>query len=420
MHLDTPFAGIQASAPFVAAALRDASLHAFEAIIELALARKVQFVLFAGDIYDGAERGVRAQIEFLDGLRRLNDAGISSFIVHGNHDPLDTGWSAISEWPELVTVFRALEGDQAAAEVRAVVRDGIEIATVQGVSFKARATTANLARSYHRPEGAGVHIGLLHCNVEGSPSTHSNYSPCSVQDLYDTGLDYLALGHVHDRRILAGSLAPGEPWIVYSGNTQARSVNETGAKGVYVVEVTDDVIGMPEFVACDEIRFFHREIAIGTFETIIDLVDHLEDLERETLELADSRSVIMRVTLVGRGELHRVLTRRDALEEILETLRARSVEATPFCWWEQILDRTQPAIDLDEIRSRGDFAADVLRLTDEYQLAAEARESLHEQLASAIPRNLKREFIAHLTDPGRVDALIEMARLRALDEILGD
>ena len=421
LHLDTPFSGVQAGAPFVATALRDASLHAYEAIIRIALEREVEFVLFAGDIYDGSERGVRAQIEFLDGLRRLNDAGIQSFIVHGNHDPLDTGWSAIaSSWPELVTIFPALGSDQQAPEVISVVRDGVQIATVQGVSFKERATTANLAKNYHRPEGSGIHIGLLHCNVEGSPSVHSNYSPCSVKDLIDTGLDYLALGHVHDRRILSGAIAPGDPWIVYPGNTQARSVNETGAKGIYIVNVTDNIINDPEFVACDEIRFFQREVVIDECETIIDLVDHLHVLEQETLGFAEGRSIIMRVILVGRGDLHADLVHRDALEEILASLHSRSARSVPFCWWEQLIDRTQPAVDFNEIRTRGDFAADVLRLADEYLHDNVARKAILEQMAAIIPKNLKREFSARMAEPGFAKDLVAKARLRALDEILGD
>ena len=421
LHLDTPFSGVQASAPFVAAALRDASLHAFGAIVQLALDREVEFVLFAGDIYDGSERGVRAQIEFLDGLRRLNDAGIQSFIVHGNHDPLDTGWSAIaSSWPELVTIFPAFEDDHQAIDVVSVIRNGIEIATVQGMSFKERATTTNLTKFYRRPDGAGVHIGLLHCNVEGSPSVHSNYSPCSVKDLIETGLDYLALGHVHDRRILAGGHEPGEPWIVYPGNTQARSVNETGAKGAYLVNVCDGIINAPEFVACDEIRFFQQEVVIDECESIIDLVDHLRALEQETLHLAQSRSVIMRVSLIGRGDLHAALARRNAVDEILDSLRSRSASTSPFCWWEQLIDRTQPAVDLEEIRARGDFAADVIRLADEYQRDETASGSILDQMAATIPKNLRRDFSARMAEPGFVDRLLSKARLRALDEILGD
>ena len=111
--------------------LREASLAAFDSLVELCLERRAAFLLIAGDIYDGPERGLRAQLRFRDGLARLSEAGIPSFVVHGNHDPVETGWSALSgPWPESVTVFAS-----GAVQAVTVESDGIPLATVQGVSF---------------------------------------------------------------------------------------------------------------------------------------------------------------------------------------------------------------------------------------------------------------------------------------------
>ena len=89
----------------MAEALRDASLAAWDELVELTLREQAAFLLLAGDIYDGAERGMRAQFRFLHGLERLARARVPVFIVHGNHDPLSQGWSGIARWPETVTVF---------------------------------------------------------------------------------------------------------------------------------------------------------------------------------------------------------------------------------------------------------------------------------------------------------------------------
>ena len=72
LHLDTPFKGLTASDGHVAQALRDASLDAFDGLIQLAIDRGAAFVLLAGDIYDGESRGVRAQLRFLRGLQRFS------------------------------------------------------------------------------------------------------------------------------------------------------------------------------------------------------------------------------------------------------------------------------------------------------------------------------------------------------------
>ena len=59
---------------------------------------QVDALLIAGDAYDGGDRSLRAQLKFGDGLQRLDDAGIRSFVCHGNHDPLD-GWEARLDLP---------------------------------------------------------------------------------------------------------------------------------------------------------------------------------------------------------------------------------------------------------------------------------------------------------------------------------
>ena len=94
LHLDTPFTGMRRVDASLVATLRDATTRAFDNLVNAALEHSVAFVVIAGDIYDGPERGVRAQLAFRNGLDRLAQAGIRSFVVHGNHDPLEDGWSA--------------------------------------------------------------------------------------------------------------------------------------------------------------------------------------------------------------------------------------------------------------------------------------------------------------------------------------
>jgi hypothetical protein len=52
LHLDTPFSGVGETAPAVAAALREASLDAFNNLVDLCLDRDAAFLVIAGDIYD--------------------------------------------------------------------------------------------------------------------------------------------------------------------------------------------------------------------------------------------------------------------------------------------------------------------------------------------------------------------------------
>ncbi|MEI6531188.1 MAG: DNA repair exonuclease, partial [bacterium] len=98
LHLGTPFQGISGASQAVQKKLTAATYRAFENIVSYALENKVDFMLVAGDIFNSTDRSLHAQLVFLQGLRRLDQAGIPVYIAHGNHDPLD-GWSAALDWP---------------------------------------------------------------------------------------------------------------------------------------------------------------------------------------------------------------------------------------------------------------------------------------------------------------------------------
>jgi len=263
LHLDTPFEGVRRAAPEVQAALVDASLEAWDALVELTLERDALFLLLAGDLYDGARRGLRAQLRLLRGIERLCAAGVRVFAVQGNHDPVGEGWSAVRRWPEGFTLF----GSEAVANVP-LERGGSRLATVYGISYAERATRENLALRFRRGSEEGLHVGLLHCNVGGA-SGHEPYSPCSVEDLARSRLDYWALGHIHTQRILR----EGDPWIVYPGSLQGRSPKpgELGAKGAVVVEVEGQRVTGVEPVFVDRVRFLAPEVDAARCSDIADL-----------------------------------------------------------------------------------------------------------------------------------------------------
>ena len=138
LHLDSPFVGIRAAAPDnVARALHDATFAAYENIIEFCIDERVDALLVAGDVYDSSDRSLRAQLRFVEGLKRLDDAGIRSFVCHGNHDPLD-GWEARLDYPPGCTRF----GPD--FEAVPVFEDDPERAVVHGISYPTRDVYDNL------------------------------------------------------------------------------------------------------------------------------------------------------------------------------------------------------------------------------------------------------------------------------------
>ncbi len=363
LHLDTPCSGLGRMAPLVAEALREASLDAFDDLVDLCLRERASILLLAGDIYDGSERGIRAQRRLRGGLERLGRQGVRTFIVHGNHDPLSQ-WGDGDALPAGTVVFPADDVHAVPVEV-----NGVTLATVHGISFREREESRNLARLFHR-RGGGLQIGLLHCNV-GDPE-HAQYAPCSLDDLRQAGMDYWALGHVHRRRILL----EGGPWAAYPGVLQGRSPagGELGPKGAMVLSC-DHALGLaepPRFAELDRIRFEMLQVDLTGAADVQEAIDRLEVAAGEARQAAVGRAVVLRARLIGEFGAERELQLRQS--EILQTLREDGLQAEPFSWWDALELATSAPIRRDEIRAGQDLAAEVLAEGD--RLRADPEELL--------------------------------------------
>ena len=351
LHIDSPFAGVGDADNRVATRLREATYEAFQNLVDLCIKQNADFLVIAGDVYDGADRSVRAQLRFRDGLSKLVNAGIQSFVVHGNHDPLD-GWQSSISWPEGVHIFGPTP------EWKNFEKNGEVLAAVQGMSYPTREVTDNLALQFSPPQSGNLFaIGLLHANV-GANSAHPNYAPCTVEDLSGSGIDYWALGHVHTRQ----TLKLAAPVIAYPGNTQGRHPNETGARGALVVDVDPSGASRSEFVTLDVVRWERADVDISNLEAI----DSLDSAIRQTTDnlsaQAEDRDVVCRLNLVGRGPLHEQLASDGAVEDLLDAVRsAWSGGGSPWVWVEQITDSTRPAIDIEARAKQDDFLGATLK-----------------------------------------------------------
>ncbi len=383
LHLDSPFHGIGSEAPdYVVDTLRRATFDAYENIVELCLRERGDALLVAGDIYDGADRSLRAQLKFVEGLGKLDEAGVRSFVCHGNHDPLD-GWEArLALPPGCVRFGPAVTGEP-------VFPDDPGRATVYGISYPRREVRENLAPQFAEV-GAdhGFGIGLLHANVGGNPA-HDSYAPCSVADLAAIGLDYWALGHVHTRQ----TLSPARPTVVYPGNPQGRHPLETGARGVYLVEVNDYGGVTLDFRPADAVRWASMEADIAGLDTEQELLDAVNYRADSALEEAEGRPLIVRLTLTGRGPLHRWLRRPDALPDIREQLNGRYAGARVWLWCERIRAATASPVDREQAALREDFAGDLARLCGDLRENPSELEKLRGLLRLLYVNSNARQFL---------------------------
>lgn len=407
LHLDSPFTGLSEPGSEVADTLKKATFQAFDNLVDLCIKRTVDFLLIAGDIYNSADRSLRAQLKFRDGLRRLNDAGIRSFVVHGNHDPLD-GWASSLRWPEYVRIFG---GDS--VECFTVKKNGRPCAMIHGISYPRRDIKTNLSQRFKRNDSHLFQIGLLHCNA-GSSTGHEPYAPCTLDDLKETGIDYWALGHVHTRKILS----PDQPYVVYAGNTQGRHVNETGPRGCFLVKVSDTKRAELEFVPVDTIRWDQREIRIESLNSEEALLTMLEQTISGIQEHAEARPSICKLTLCGRGSLHHTLHRAGYIEDIVTQLRDYGLGLVPFVWLDSINTRTQPEIDIDMRRASEDIVGDCLKLIQEYRDNTKNQETLREYLSDLYNDRRCRQYIK-MPEEDELLSMLDAAESLCLDKLLG-
>lgn len=366
LHIDSPFRGVSADAPAVAEALYSSTFRAFDGLMDVTLEREADFLLIAGDVYDGQDRSLRAQLRLRDGVKRLGEAGIQSFIVHGNHDPLDSKVTAL-DWPEHAHFFgRKLES------MEALGADHEPVATITGISFPKKEESRNLAAKFSRHESGLFQIGLLHCNVGGNTG-HENYAPCTLDDLRAGGMDYWALGHVHTRKILCEA-----PYVVYPGNIQGRSIREVGPRGCYHVRVDEQGRVAAEFIPLDVVRWGEVRVSIQDLETVDGLERALTEKLEQAVAEASGRALVCRVTVEGRGPLHAGLRRARAADDLLERLRERFSSEDPFAWVQRLTIHTRPDVDLAERMLGEDLLAEVLITADEYKKSAGGGQALYE------------------------------------------
>jgi DNA repair protein SbcD/Mre11 len=291
LHLGSPFTGLALRDETLAQRFAKASRDAFSNLVSRAIEERVSFVVIAGDIYDGEWKDTSIGLFFNREIARLDRAGIQVFVLKGNHDAESVVTRAIS-----------LPGNvfQFPTKPKTIRIEELEVA-LHGRSFSDRAVTENIVLDYPDPVPGWFNIGVLHTSCEGRPG-HANYAPCTVSQLKSLGYQYWALGHVHEYEELAW-----DPWIVFPGNLQGRSIRECGPKGAVLVDVADGRVAGVRRLIVDQARWAVVAVSLDGISEGSEALRKIEDQIRPVTEQAEGRLLAVRVHLTGATGLHHVL-----------------------------------------------------------------------------------------------------------------
>ncbi len=168
--------------------------------------RETELLLIAGDLFDTQTVPYELFETVKSYFATIPDTAVA--VVAGNHDYLCTNSPYYEEWSENVHIFKKTE----TIEVKGV--------NVTGIPF-----TSAYSDSFSLPQATdGINILLMHADIGGG-----QYNPVTPQALFATGMDYIALGHVHKA---SGLQKSGSVTYAYCGCPEPMGFDELGEKGV--------------------------------------------------------------------------------------------------------------------------------------------------------------------------------------------
>ena len=277
-----------------AATQRERQFAAFRASISLAIDEKIDVVLIAGDLFDSNTQPQRSVERVAAELKRLVAAHIRTVILPGTHDCYDR--SSIYRSYDLRAMAGAAADDDSVTvltpERPSVFLNSCDL-VVYGTVFATKRAPHSPLRDLKVPEDEerlGWHVGMVHGSLAIPDRTDRDEVVVTKEEIAETGLDYLALGHWHS--VLRGKA--GTTTYAYSGAPEPGAVNQDGAGNVLIVTLQEN--GPARTITIEErrvglTRFEKLELDLGRIRTQPDLVGTL-------LKMGD-RNLVLDVRLTG-------------------------------------------------------------------------------------------------------------------------
>ena len=302
-HLDSPFQGLTGPQ---AAQRRREQRELLDRLAELAVSERVDLVLLAGDLFDSQEI-YRETAQALAGC--LGRMPCPVFLAPGNHDcyGAQSPYRTIA-WPEQVHLFST-------PEIEALELPGLNC-VVYGAAFTLPYREESPLAGFRAPEDERFHLMVLH----GDVNAHSRYAPITEEQIADSGLNYLALGHIH---ACSGPCRAGTTVWAYPGCPEGRGFDELGEKGVLIGEVDQSGVALRFVPLCKR-----------RYEILAADVTEQDPEQAIRAVLAGHMDDICRVRLIG------------APERQIPDLTGLTEQLSGLCWKLSLRDHTSLRRDL--------------------------------------------------------------------------
>ncbi|MCA9833415.1 MAG: DNA repair exonuclease [Thermomicrobiales bacterium] len=223
--------------------------RAFEWAVDDIIRQQPDAVIHAGDVFHYARPTWHTLRHFIQQWRRIEDAGIPSLVIAGNHDTprLRTGGSAYSVLDLALPRTTFYAGYDEAHDITTFSHLNLHI---QAVPHGALTNPENPAFPSIYPNK--LNIMVIHGMVKGilDPGKHAEPGEEELdRSLLDTGFDYIALGHYHLRM-----QPPGITNGWYAGSTERNGWGDFEAEPGYMMVTLP---GMGEAPSVEPVLYPH-------------------------------------------------------------------------------------------------------------------------------------------------------------------
>lgn len=356
LHLDSPVQILSMSESSVLSKLSMATLDSLTDLCTCAIDEKVDFIVLAGDVYDGIRRGIRAQLRLFNEMSRLKDYGINVYMVHGNHDPIVGSKDISIKWPSNLFIFPTIP------TTFSLEKEGETYCRITGVSYRSKHEDRNLALQFPNVRNSSFfEIAVLHTNI-GSATEHGNYAPATLDDLLTKGYDYWALGHIHKRAVLSEN-----PVVIYPGNLQGLHMkpSERGPKGAELVEVKGGTISHWA-KAIAKVIFDQIDFDVSRYETFESILHDLVQTIKSLSEGIFSTPLVVRIQFIGVAVVDIEEAFRD-LEGLSQVVTDEVIHSIPNVLVESVASQVTPSRTLEDMVGLSDIITELIEEIERWQ-----------------------------------------------------
>lgn len=317
-------------------------------MIRLCAENNTEILLIAGDLLDAVRISAEQQRLLVQAFTKI--PGTRVFISPGNHDPYfkSSPYETVL-WPENVHIFK----DQ---------WEGVRIESlntvVWGAAFHAARQLSTLCppgfhvSSLENTDADTIHLGVVHGELIRGKQRETAYNPIRQEWIENSGLEYVALGHIHDASAVTRS---GRTRFAYSGCPEARGYDEAGPRGIYIGTVGKSKVDLT-YVRLNRRNFYTLNVPADGCGTQSELFEKVRGFLEEKFP-EDFEQSAFRLTLVG-AVPQDFVSNTEALRNKLKDL----------CFDARVYDATTAMIDPQRLRAekspRGMFADKLLRDKD--------------------------------------------------------